>query len=61
MASNNESAIRTLAAQVANLSVQVAMEVQSREEVEATLRATQDELARLQNERPAEGVVVDGS
>lgn len=61
MASNNESALRTLAAQVANLSVQVALEGQSREEAEAALQEAHQTIARLQETAPVEGVVVDGS
>ena len=60
MASNNESAIRHLAAQVANLSVEVALEKQSKEELESALQEAHQEIARLRDEAPTEGVVVSG-
>lgn len=61
MASNNESALRTLAAQVANLSVQVALESQAKEELEAALQEAHQKIQELQQQAPQEGVVVDGS
>lgn len=60
MASNNESALRTLAAQVANLSVQVALEAQSKEEAEAALQEAHQTIQALRENAPQEGVVVDG-
>lgn len=61
MASNNEPALRTLAAQVANLSVQVALEAQAKEEAEAALQEAHQTIQELRNSAPVEGVVVDGS
>lgn len=61
MANNNESALRTLAAQVANLSVQVALESQAKEEAEAALQEAHRRIQELQQDAPQEGVVVDGS
>lgn len=61
MASNNEAALRTLAAQVANLSVQVALESQAKDELEAALQNANRRIEELLQNAPQEGVVVDGS
>lgn len=60
MASNNESALRTLAAQVANLSVQVALETQAKEDAETALQQAHITIAELRESVPQEGVVVNG-
>lgn len=60
MASNNEAALRHLATQVAQLSLDVALQVQAKEEAEAALEQAYEEIGRLRESVPQEGVVVDG-
>lgn len=60
MASNNEAALRHLATQVAQLSLDVALQTQAKEEAEAALQEAHQEIASLRDSAPQEGVVVNG-